>query len=101
MQRGFEDDVAGFDNVQHLTLLTWVVDAYQFFVQGDGQWRLATEFSHIGPLAGLDGLLDGVQGILRQEFELIECLVKGEGSIGIDAQLDVAGPEALADFPDE
>ena len=72
------------------------VDADEFLVERYGQWRLAAELCHISPLLCLDGLFDGVDGILCEQFEFIESLVKRESSVGIDSQLDFVVGETFA-----
>ena len=68
-----------------------------FSIRRDGQGRLPAEFSHIGPLSGLDGLFDAMDGVLREQLQLVECLIEGEGTIGIQPQLDLMEGEALTD----
>ena len=72
MQRGFEDDVSRFDDMEHVSLHLGVVHANEFLIEGDGQRRLPTEFRHIGPLTLFDRLFDAVDGILGEEFQFIE-----------------------------
>ena len=60
-----------------------IVDAYQLFVEGDGQGRLSAELCHTGPLSLADGLFDAVDGILREQFQLVEGLLVGEAAVGI------------------
>ena len=97
MQRGLQHHVARFDNIQHLPLLVGVVHAYQLFVQGDGQRCVAAQFCHVAPPPGTDGLFNAVQGILRQQLQLVQGLVVRERPVGIDAQLQFARSKALAD----
>ena len=33
VQRGLEDDITGLDDVQHVALHLWVVDADEFFIE--------------------------------------------------------------------
>ena len=83
MQRGFQDDVPWFDDIQHVAFHLWVIHANQFLIEGNRQGRLPTEFRHISPLPLSDGLLDTMDGILREKFEFIQSLFVGKGSIGI------------------
>ena len=71
MQRGFQDDIAGFDDVEHVVLHLWIVDTDKFFIEGYRQGRLTTEFGHERPLLGFDGLFDAMDSILRQQFQSI------------------------------
>jgi len=96
MQRRLQHDVGRLDDAQHLALCIGRVDADKLFVESDGQWRFTTQFGHERPLTRLDGLLDGVDGILRQQLQPIKSLVGTEAAIGIEPQLHLTTREALA-----
>ena len=64
MQRGFENDVTGFDYIEHMTLHLKIVDTDKFFIEGNRQGRLPAEFRHQRPLLSLDGLFDTVDSKL-------------------------------------
>ena len=74
-----------------------IVHTNQFLVEGDRQRRLTTEFCHIGPLPCLDGLFDAMDGVLREEFEFVECFLEGEGTVGIEPQFHLMELEPLSD----
>jgi hypothetical protein len=97
MKGGLEDDVTGLDDVEHVTFHLRVVDTDEFLVEGDGEGGLATEVCHESPLALTDGLFDGVDIILRQQLQLIECLIIGESAIGIHTELHLVEGEAISD----
>ena len=62
-----------------------IVDTDEFFIKGDGQRRFTTELRHEAPLLSLDRLLNTMDGILREQFKLIEGIFKRKGAIGIEA----------------
>ena len=64
MQRWFQNDIGRFDDTEHLSLLVGIIHANQFLIEGDGQWSIPTQFGHISPLTGFDGLFDAMHGIL-------------------------------------
>ena len=97
MQRRLQDDISGFDDVQHVPFHLRVVHADQFLVECNGQGRLPTELRHIGPLPRLDGLFDAVDGVLRQEFQLIQRLLVLKGSVGIESQFHLMMREPFTD----
>jgi hypothetical protein len=101
LKGGFEDDESWFDDVEHVTLHLRVIDTDEFFVEGDGEWGLATEVGHESPLALTNGLLDGMDIILRQQLKFIQCLVIGESAIGIHTELHLVEGEAISNTFDE
>ena len=98
MQRGFQYDVSRSDDVQQLSFLVRVVHPYQLLVECNTQGCFPTEFCHVRPLSCLDRLFDGVQCILREQFQFIQCLVKFKSPIRIHAQFQFTRSEAFTNL---
>ena len=96
MEGGFENEVLGAQLAQEALFLAGMVDADEFFVEGDGDGRLTAEAGHSVPLAGADGLLDAVDAEGREFAEPGGGFFGGEGAVGVNAELEIGGAEVLA-----
>ena len=96
MEGGFENEVLGAQLAQEALFLAGMVDADEFFVEGDGDGRLAAEAGHSVQLAGADGLLDAVDAEGREFAEPGGGFFGGEGTVGVNAELEIGGAEVLA-----
>jgi hypothetical protein len=96
VEGGFENEVLGAQLAQEALFLAGMVDADEFFVEGDGDGRLAAEAGHSVPLAGADGLLDAVDAEGREFAEPGGGFFGGEGAVGVNAELEIGGAEVLA-----
>ena len=101
MQRRFEYDIGGFDDVEHLTLHLGKIDTYKFLIESDGDRCLPAQLCHKSPLIHLHRLFDGVDSILSQLLQLTQSLSRTEGSVGIHSQLKFPMGETLAHTFDE
>ncbi len=95
MKRRFQDDVLRTNKFQEFTAVEIQGFAYQFFVQGDGHGRAFAQARHFFPLAGGDGLFNGMNVQFGQLFQTFQGPGGRKGAVGIGADFNV-GSEFLA-----
>ena len=101
MEAWLQDDVLWTDGVEQSCLFHGIVYPDEFLVEGYRKWAAGTQACHLRPLVLSDGLFDGVDAVLCQLFQPLQCFLRGEAAVGIHTQFHLLAGEGLADVADE